>query len=291
MLVEEAPMVNVNITSSTIYNFEYDDENLEQTFTAEEAGYYLLETWGAQGGYALCNNSKCGSPGYGGYAKGIIYLNAGDKLYLNVGGQGIDGQYRNTAQGGYNGGGSGSSDGEDDEASGGGGGATHIATSSGLLSTFENNQDELIMVAGGGGGASYSYAAGSGGGYCGGITSTTSQNPVNQIIGYAFGQGENGFGKADSDGVAGGGGGYYGGYANNVSAKSSGSGGSGYIGNDKLLSKGTEYKVMYGYGVDEATENDIYTVSTSSYSSLAESGKAKAGDGYARITKLIIEEG
>ena len=289
VLIEELP--SVIITPSTIYNYEYDDENLEQTFTAPENGYYLLEIWGAQGGYALCNNSKCGSPGYGGYAKGAVYLNDGDTLYINIGGQGQNGQFRANALGGYNGGGSGSSDGSDDEASGGGGGATHIATSSGLLSTFENNKTELLIVAGGGGGASYSYATGSGGGYCGGITSTTSQNPVNQNIGYAFGIGENGVGAADSDGVAGGGGGYYGGYANNVSAKSSGSGGSGYIGNSILISIGTDFKVMYGYGVEETTENDISTVSTSSYSTLAESGKAKAGDGYARITKLEIEEG
>ena len=53
---------------------------------------------------------------------------------------------------------------------------------------------------------------------------------------------------------------------------------------------GAERKVMYGYNVEESVDYETYTVSTDEYSETAESGKAKAGDGYARITKLIIEE-
>ena len=60
-----------------------------QTFTAPETGTYQLETWGAQG-----QNDGSTRGGYGAYAKGDIWLNQGQTIYVVVGGQN-----------GYNGGG------------------------------------------------------------------------------------------------------------------------------------------------------------------------------------------
>ena len=270
----------VTVPANTVYAFNYTGN--EQTFVIPATGEYRLETWGAQGGCSLMGGTKtCGNLGYGGYSSGIITLYKGNVLYINVGGKGTDGVLKSDSPGGYNGGGYGTWDNSDDESSGGGGGATHIATSSGLLSTFENNIKDLLIVSGGGGGKSFTYTPGSGGGFKGGVTSVTNQSEVSQTSGYAFGQGQNASGTADSDGVGGGGGGFYGGYMNNVSRKSSGSGGSGYIGNALL-----ENKKMYCYNCEESNENSTKTISTTNVSEEATSNYAKMGNGYVKITYL-----
>ena len=297
-------LITITVTSpyvsSTVYKIKvvreggieeaeygYNFTGKEEIFTAPVSGYYKLETWGAQGGYGLCNGGRCGGAyGYGGYASGAIKLKKGDQLYINVGSKGQDGTYRVNAAGGYNGGGNGSWDGRDDESSGGGGGATSIATTSGLLSTLENKKDQVIIVAGGGGGSSWTYTAGAGGGFRGATNGTTNPTEVSQTTGYAFGQGQNASGAADSDGVGGGGGGWYGGYMYNYLGRSSGSGGSGYIGNNQLVSYRDTVKNMYCYNCLESTEEDTYTISTTKYSALPTSNYAKSGDGYVRITKL-----
>jgi len=66
------------------YNYEYTGEI--QTFTAPQTGIYSLETWGAQGGNAT-DGTLIARGGYGAYAYGEVYLQEGDKLYINVGGQ------------------------------------------------------------------------------------------------------------------------------------------------------------------------------------------------------------
>ena len=254
-----------------------------KSLTVPYTGTYRLEVWGAQGG-----DSTYG--GKGGYSSGNISLNKNDVLYVVVGGQGKCAS--GTSAGGYNGGGNSSSSGGDTRYRCSGGGATHIATSSGTLSSLSTDKGSVLIVAGGGGGSYYYSNAyygtgGSGGGYIAGAGytyrngETFYSEKATQTSGYDFGLGQDG-----STYLAGAGAGWYGGYYKQNAA----GGGSGYINNDKLLSKGTEYKIMYGYGVDENDGNDIYTVSTTSYSSLPESGKAKAGDGHARITKLTIEE-
>ena len=59
-----------------------------QEWTAPVPGVYSLETWGAQGGDAEDDiNNLYARGGYGAYAYGEMFLNAGDKLYINVGGQ------------------------------------------------------------------------------------------------------------------------------------------------------------------------------------------------------------
>ena len=260
-----------------IKDFKYTGDI--QEYTIPKTGTYLLETWGAQGGSSLCNGTECTAGGYGSYSSGEVTLNKDDKIYAAVGGKGSNGIVGSNAPGGYNGGGLGTWDGSDDESSGGGGGATHIATKTGLLSSLSSNISNILIVSGGGGGASWKYEAGSGGGMNGGISSKTNPNYPTQTSGYAFGQGENGYGTGDSDGVAGAGGGFYGGYVNSVSALSSGTGGSGYIGNSLLTNK-----VMYCYNCTESNEESTKTISTTNASSDPMANYAKLGNGYARIT-------
>lgn len=101
-----------------------------QTFTVPTTGYYGFELYGGQG---QDYNGHTG--GQGGYVKSVLYLNEGDKLYINVGGgQG------NT----FNGGGIGTSNGT---ATSNGGGATDVRLNS-------NKIADRVIVAGGGGGAS-----------------------------------------------------------------------------------------------------------------------------------------
>ena len=261
----------------------YDYTGKEQVFSVPVSGIYKLEVWGASGGCSLTNGTTtCNDIGYGGYSTAMTSLNRNSSLYTNVGGKGTNGSLGKNAPGGYNGGGYGTWDNNDDETSGGGGGATHIATSSGLLSTLKNNIDNILIVAGGGGGKSFTYAAGSGGGFNGGILSTTNQSEVSQTKGYSFGQGQNASGVADQDGVGGGGGGFYGGYMNNVAKKSSGSGGSGYIGNTNLINR-----AMYCYKCKESNEETTKTISTTNVSEQAISYYAKKNNGYAKITLLV----
>ena len=57
-----------------------------QTFTAPKTGIYSLETWGAQGGDAT-DGTNTARGGYGAYAYGEVLLQAGETIYINVGGQ------------------------------------------------------------------------------------------------------------------------------------------------------------------------------------------------------------
>jgi len=136
-----------NTIAIVVTDFYYTGE--EQTFTVPVSGTYKLETWGAQGG----TYSDTIYGGYGGYSTGEVSLNAGDVLYINVGGQGLNGA-NTTVSAGYNGGGTCVTASENDNC-GSGGGATHIATKSGLLSTLSSSTSNILIVAGGGGGSYY----------------------------------------------------------------------------------------------------------------------------------------
>ena len=144
-------------------NAEYGYTGKEQKFVAAQSGYYKLETWGAQGGTA--NTSYYG--GAGGYSTGMVYLEKGQTLYINVGGQGISKKGNNQViPGGYNGGGSTISTNYNEKyENSSGGGATHIAYQSGLLSELKDNKESILLVAAGGGGGSYwdGYFRGNGG--------------------------------------------------------------------------------------------------------------------------------
>ncbi|MBR6073021.1 MAG: InlB B-repeat-containing protein [Bacilli bacterium] len=260
---------NGDCINNTEYTFDYlgDEDILPITCP----GKYSLEVWGAQGGYGIKDGSaNQGTPGYGGYAYGEVNLNTGETLYINVGGRGENASLSKCPQGGYNGGGSGTNDGggctnaNDDDASGAGGGATHIALKSGLLKDLENDKDKILIVAGGGGGAAYNYTGGSGGGFKGGFNDGTTQTTADQESGYLFGQGKNGEGVRQNScsegstscvGVAGGGGGWYGGLSQDKEYHSSGTGGSGYIGNTRLSNQ-----VMFGYNVPYTIGDYYYNI-------------------------------
>ena len=238
-------------TITPVWKATFNYTGTYKLYTAYKDGYYFIETFGAQGGTAICNDNVCGYGGKGGYSTGYIYLSEGEKLYIYVGGKGANSQIGNaTTAGGWNGGGNGTSDGADGEVSGAGGGATDIRyfgnatpTSSDLAWNSSLGLNSRIMVAGGGAGSAWYLKAGDGGGLIGersigttGATANTTQDaePGRQTTGYQFGKGQDGSGGgADSDGVPGAGGGYYGGQSLSTHPSSSkienASGGSSFI--------------------------------------------------------------
>lgn len=224
-----------------------------QSFTAPYSGRFLLEVWGAQGGN-ISFRGVSASGGQGGYSRGYVNLNAGQTIYIVVGGQGrttTDNNAQSINAGGYNGGGYSGMAG--DSRFGSGGGATHIATTNrGVLSNYNSYRGELLIVAGGGGGAGrWVHSSGSqfgnsanNGGAGGGLNGFNGSgnnygdggtqsgagsgwhypnNPADKYVTAGFGMGQN-----SPDG-SGGGGGYYGG-GTGIGYGSSAGGGSGYIG-------------------------------------------------------------
>lgn len=230
-----------------------------QEYLAPATGSYKLEVYGAQGGSHIDRSDG----GKGGYSTGMIILNKGEKLYIGVGGAGLNHQSldANTAKtlaGGYNGGGNGAATGRWEDSiwwttGGSGGGATHIAkgdTNRGVLANYESYTSEVVIVAGGGGGAikghgweddgtpRHDYSAGgTGGGTSGGLgegSNSSYGGPGTQTSGGAGGYGDAGiFGKGGNSNTgnwsgAGGGGGYYGG--GGTHGNYGAGGGSGFIG-------------------------------------------------------------
>lgn len=74
-----------------------------------------------------------------------------------------------------------------------GGGATHIAKVTGQLKDLSSNLSDILIVSGGGGGGMLINDTVYEGADAGGIAGSGS-NSANQSTGYAFGQGENGYG-------------------------------------------------------------------------------------------------
>ena len=277
-------------------DWEFDYSGNEQTFTAPYTGYYKLETWGAQGGNAMADGvSQEATGGYGAYSTGIVKLNKGDTLYINVGGKGEDAKDQIVGStGGYNGGGTGGKDSNGssgyrgNEPGAGGGGATHIATTTGLLSSLEGKTDTVLMVSGAGAGGAWKDAGGSGGGLYGvnGTYKTLTSKGGSQTTGYAFGQG--GTGSANQAGGGGGGAGYFGGYggAGDGSDGSPGAGGSGYIGNTNLVSTTSLTKHMTCYNCATSLSGSKYTITTKNVSETPTEDYAKKGNGYAKINYI-----
>ncbi len=241
------------------------------------AGTYLFEAWGANGGlgsYASGtvpqNRIKGGS---GGYSVGTITLNSTATLYIAVGGKGGDGLTNPTAPGGYNGGGKGNANYV--PKGGGGGGATHIATATGTLSSLDGNKTAVMIVAGGGGGGGNQSTGGDGGGTNGIQPATNTQfnnntaggggaqNAVGTSLsgssGAGFGQGA----TTTQNYAGGGGGGWYGGGTGMINT--GGGGGSGYIGG-----------VVFGASADASQTGFVANPDTS-------------GNGYVRISRFNSE--
>ena len=282
--------------------YDYDYTGSVRTFTAPVKGKYKLEAWGAQGGGSIDTYTHSPIPdasvltdneeyhtvegGRGGYSTGVISLEAGETVYITVGGEGSKFEQLDqnvvhavTVAGGYNGGGDTHFVPISHRMSiGSGGGATHFARSDGVLSSLSNNKESVLLVAGGGGGSSYSLSSQTwinqgAGGYGGGKTGGNSIKGKNlgtnngrtvatggtQIGGGAGGDGianaEGGFGKGGTanDYGTGGGGGWYGGGAS------------------RILSSG---ETIAGDG------NTVFLAPNGS----PETGHA--GNGYARITRI-----
>jgi len=233
-----------NINATTTYYVQsvtpqggaqtYNYTGSVQTFTAPTNGTYTLEAWGAQGGNDPSNpNAIFG--GRGGYAKGDVYLTAGQTIQVYVGQQGsgcLNSSWRST----------------------GGGGATDFRLTGG---NWNDNAGLLsrILVAGGGGGRhgnnyeGVAYVGNDGGGTTapnftangvnvvgstqngGGSSNNTNvagsfgfSNPTPYSNTCSAGGWNGGARGSDNWANGGGGGGWYGG----VSSWPTGSGGSGY---------------------------------------------------------------
>ena len=143
-----------------VSNFDYTGN--EQVMDILVDGVYSIEAWGAQGG----DRSKILLGGYGAYAYTEVELHVGDKLYINVGEKGKDGNCAtddDTCKVSYNGGPKGN------RYTAGGGGSTSVAIKSGLIYTVPINYVYIIAGAGAGGGgddSSNTQAHRHAGGYC-----------------------------------------------------------------------------------------------------------------------------
>ena len=288
--------------AGNVYTFEYTGSY--QTFVAPVKGRYKLEVWGAQGGY----RSDASMGGKGGYAAGSILLDAGDTLYVYVGGSGNSGVCTNSVcAGGYNGGGY-------RTLYKGGGGATDMR--------FLNSDNPLILqsllsrviVAGGGGSdGATNKVGGYGGGIRGGApdsccgtggfggtqTGFTTSNTVasSQYVtngtnhaGFGFG----GYGSTyQNNGWGGaGGGGWYGGVGTTADSGGSdddrgGGGGSGFVYDSSSLSNlPSNYLVQSKYILSDSS----LIAGNASMPNHEGSGNmtGNSGNGYAKITYLGV---
>ncbi|WP_204603292.1 glycine-rich protein [Cohnella boryungensis] len=201
---EEQTVANPNyVPARAAVSSDFVFTGAMQTFKSPSSRSYTIEAWGAEGGGVTtgmeyewyneahdvyiwypgnvgyrdtyCENhpsvltgrtrgGSATSGGLGGYAKGMVSLQANEQLYVHVGGQGSGGN-NGTAAGGWNGGGAGS------YYSGGGGGASDVRRGGIGL-------PNRILAAGGGGGAQivpnqpYFAQGGAGGGNHGGNGAT-----------------------------------------------------------------------------------------------------------------------
>ena len=133
------------IPSNTTGEFDYTGSYSK--YEIKETGYYKIECFGANGGYAVGNGTIRGKGGKGGYTSGIIQLNQGEILYVYVGGQGADAVAKKDSINGYNGGGLGTWDHYDDDAAGAGGGSTDIRLVSGKWDNFKSLKSRIMVAA------------------------------------------------------------------------------------------------------------------------------------------------
>lgn len=228
-------IITLKNNTKTILSFYYT--GAVQKWVVPFTGTYKFECWGGQGGDM--KNGYTGKGGRGGYACGEKLLNAGQTIYIYVGGQGVGYNSSTNHTGGWNGGGT------CYQGASGGGGASDIRTILGDLNS-------RFIVAGGGGGSNDSTDGGDGGGLIGGNgqtvggTSGTGGTQTSGGTGWiagTFGIGA-GVANANGDGGAGGGGWYGGGKGQGYN--SAGGGGSSYI--DGLLNASTISGVNSGDG-------------------------------------------
>ena len=293
--------------------WKYNYSAFEDIMIVPCKGRYKLEVWGAQGG--SYNTTYKG--GYGAYAVGEVNLDRLERLYINVGGAGINSAATGTARtlaGGYNGGGNAGATSTAVAGFASGGGATHIAKVSGLLynlSSYAGTKmdnyyvsTEILIVAGGGGGSWYqtsgwtiTLSGGSGGGIVGvstygtiGSSSKTFTTGGTQIYGGYMGSYNRnvnysaatfGYGGEGGGCGSGSGGGFFGGgYTECVG----GAGGSSYIANPKLSNKS-----MFCYGCQESSVAETKTISTTGSSSARNTSGCPNGYSGSYIEKCAKE--
>ena len=294
--------INAEITK------KYDYTGTSQMFTATFSGYYQIELWGAEGGA----RTKAG--GKGAYTKGEIYLNAGEVLYIYVGGSS-----NNYNTGTYNGGGSG-------WASGGGATDVRLESNDDPLN-FESLKSRIMVAGGGGGGASVNGGTGGAGGGIkaddrsfrgvayGGSQVLGGKGGISAITGGTGSFGLGGTGKSGNGGASGGGGGgYYGGGGGGVDSSTDddgpGAGGSSYIsGHDgcssiseestslNIISTGDKYhysgkyflntKIVDGNGYEWSTKKETQVNMPSPTTNATITGNT--GQGHATITLITVQ--
>ena len=273
----------------------------EQEYIITRDGYYYIELAGASGGPGHKNGEEINNYGLGAITSGYIYLESGEKLYLQVGGQGAAPTVKtctNTTNtelegtggnGGYNGGGTGGNDScsasnSANDAGGGGGGATDIR----LVSGKWNDTSSLIsriMVAAGGGGGTFSQGGGHGSFLYGRKAYKNKSNDSNigtipnQTSGYSFGKGGPGVYCSQNIGSGGHGGGYYGGYisAETCAYHEGGIGGSSYISGYAGVNS-VENKTTITHTNDTMHYSDKYFIAGNIIEGQND------GNGYAKIT-------
>lgn len=263
-----------SIKTGDILNCPYSGS--KKTLTLPK-GQYMLECWGAQGGYR--SSSTYG--GHGGYSVGTITLSSPTTVYLYAGGSGNTGG----TSGGFNGGGS-------RVSYSGGGGASDIRISNDSLYA-------RVIVAGGGGSDGATNKTGMYGGGTSGGTATQSFGSGGgggtQTAGGAGGSGnagtfgQGGEGLSRSSGYAGaGGGGWYGGGGSYPDTSGDddrgGGGGSGFVWTGSNAPSG--YLLDSSYYLTSASTIDGNTSFTEPSGS-TETGHT--GDGYVRITAIKVE--
>lgn len=245
-------ILTTTATTDYVLNKPFEYSNTVQTFNVIVSGYYKMQVWGAQGGYGYSSTSTSYAPGNGGYSEGIVYLNAGDTLYVHTGGQGVHGTSQSIKSGGTNGGGN---SGYNYAGSGGGG------------TDFRINTDSLyarVIVAGGGGGGAYysGYSGGYGGGTSGGngsgYSTTYVSKGASQTAGGSYGYYSSYTGTAGSFGQ--------GGAANttNTSYNRSGGGGGGWYGGGGGAYRSNSSYYRYGVSGGGGGSGYVYTSSTAS---------------------------
>ena len=248
-------------------------------FTAPAAGYYRLETWGANGG----NGANAG--GTGGYSYGTVYLTAGQKLYFYIGQRGIN---RTDAAASYNGGGSGSATGNQ------GGGATDVRIVDGTWNDAAGLRSRLIVAGGGGGGSSVSGGnGGNGGGSEGSVGGAggSSGGVYGRQAAYSgttFGIGGNGGASIlNVRQTGGGGGGWYGGGSGSagfLSGAGGGGGGSGFVYTENTPSG----NLPSGWSLNSTHYlSEAVTLRMGDPGFVTNPNPNNNGDGYARIIPIV----
>lgn len=310
----------LTLATNGVKNFSYTGGS--QGVILTKAGYYKLETWGAQGGSAKIDAyTDTATGGYGGYNSGTIYLDAYDVLFAYVGGAGTSSIWNinlGSYGGGYNGGGNTKGQYTSNVRSwGAGGGATDFRLAGGTWSDFDSLKSRIMVAAGGGGAFIDSYSislnmncdggagggvAGSDGNYCytsdrstigywypgyGGTQTTPGYyyNDYGTVTRYVdFGGAIKYTANPLNNCSAGGGGGWYGGgFSNHVA---SAAGGSSFVAGCSGCNAINTSTSTSSNIVHTGSSTVSYGGRSYSFSSITMTSGARSGNGYARITYL-----